>query len=713
MNSALASIANGWSSFVLSVDAFLSRGGVADRFNYYAIRAMLLLCIVGLASYIAVSCYQRFKTNFINKQDGFQSTHTFTDSGLYVVAVIFVLFLGAFLRFWNLPGLPDGLQQDEASIGYEAYCLLHYGIDRNGYPYPVYPVTWGSGGGSPLMIYLNVLTTALFGSNVWAIRIVPAFFGVLTLALFFLLLKKAFGKRTALAGLVILTLAPWHIILSRWSLDSNTMPFWQILAAFVFIRAAAMAIPDGNRVLLSGNTDVHGGYEGGEEQKRRSYSSTKQTWAYMLAAFLFGICLYSYGSANFIMPVVVLVMALWGLRHHLLSFGQLVLCFLIFLLTVSPLAYFYGVNFLGFPEIVTPWLSFPKFTSSHFGSVFLSVDSSFPEKIRENAIGLLQILTVGKADEVSWNAMPGYWVLYEFTWPVTLIGIVLGGWLDKNKDRRSILRHTKNGNKPVIVDVTEQQLVHVYMRVSLFVALVFALLVQQTINRNVMLFLPLIYWNVMGLRWIWNISLGKFRLGHLLAGLSMLVFLGGACLFIHDYYGGMYNQYCAHDFMPGYGEAMVYADQLAKKAEALSSQVKKNKKETAGQAEEKKDNTGSSDPVENDDRRDSIKVYSTYEDVASPFMITLYYTKYNPYDFLNTVQYRDTEAEFRIAVSFGHFVFGLPVEDETDLSSLEVLTGPEYRNDIFVVRKEEAAIFPDEDYNKTEFHDAFVVVNSR
>ena len=173
--------------------------------------------------------------NSVRRQD---ACPDFCSGRLYWFLAALMLAGGTALRFVNLAALPDGLQQDEASIGYEAYCLANYGIDRNGYHWPVYPITWGSGGGSPLMIYCNVLTTKLFGSCVTSIRMVPAFFGSLTLVLFFCLLLRLYGRKTALAGLAILSLTPWHLMLSRWSLDSNTAPFFELIAVSVFLLAA-------------------------------------------------------------------------------------------------------------------------------------------------------------------------------------------------------------------------------------------------------------------------------------------------------------------------------------------------------------------------------------------------------------------------------------------------------------------------------------------
>lgn len=537
----------------------------------------------------------------------------------YDAAVILLFLLGAFLRLWNLTGLPDGLQQDEASIGYEAYCLARFGIDRNGYHWPVYPITWGSGGGSPLMIYLNVLTTKLLGPGIFSIRIVPAVLGTLTLLLFFLLLKRAFGKRTALIGLFVLSVTPWHIILSRWSLDSNTMPFWQLL----FLSALVCAVS----------------------------AKKRQTGCYLLAAVFAGICMYSYGSANVVIPLTLLFACAALLSTKRLSLRQLVLCFFAFLAVCLPLAIFYAVNFLGLPEISASWISFPKFTASHFESVFVSFDRTLPSALWNNFKDLLRMLTVGTRTEVSWNAMPGYWTLYCFTFPVTFAGVLFG--------------RTKKEDAPAARAANDVFLA------ALAAALVFSLFLQQDINRAVLLFLPLVYWLVMGLVFLWK----SFCPTVFPAVLSLLLILGGFCSFAKDYYGGTYNEVCATDFMPGYGDAMILADKMA-----------------------------------NEKGEDAV-VYSTYDLVASPFMLTLYYTQYDPYEFQRSVVYKDPEAEFRVASSFGHFVFGLPVPEGSE--DLSCLMTDDYAQDIFVLTKKEAESFPDADYDKAVFKDRFVVISRK
>lgn len=104
-------------------------------------------------------------------------------------AIIFfaVLFSGILVRLIDFPNHPSGLNQDEASIGYDAWSILNYGIDRNGVSYPVHLVAWGSGQNA-LYAYLSMPFIALFGLNVFSVRIVNLLFSLLTIiAVFFII----------------------------------------------------------------------------------------------------------------------------------------------------------------------------------------------------------------------------------------------------------------------------------------------------------------------------------------------------------------------------------------------------------------------------------------------------------------------------------------------------------------------------------------------
>lgn len=74
-----------------------------------------------------------------------------------------IIAAGCAVRLFALGSIPCGLNQDEAFAGYNAWALLHYGVDSSGYHNPVYFTAWGSGMNaleSYLMILLRCLAPA-------------------------------------------------------------------------------------------------------------------------------------------------------------------------------------------------------------------------------------------------------------------------------------------------------------------------------------------------------------------------------------------------------------------------------------------------------------------------------------------------------------------------------------------------------------------------
>jgi 4-amino-4-deoxy-L-arabinose transferase-like glycosyltransferase len=114
---------------------------------------------------------------------------------------------------------------------YQAYTLLTSGIDLNGYHNPVYFVAWG-GEMNALEIYLMIPFIRLLGLTELAIRLPQAILGVISLPVFFLLLRRLFDETTAWIGFFLLAISPWHIMLSRWALESNLAPAFLLFGLY-------------------------------------------------------------------------------------------------------------------------------------------------------------------------------------------------------------------------------------------------------------------------------------------------------------------------------------------------------------------------------------------------------------------------------------------------------------------------------------------------
>lgn len=502
-------------------------------------------------------------------------------AALIIFAVIMVI--AAAIRLALLGDVPYGLQQDEASIGYDAYTLANFGIDRNGYAWPIYPITWGCGGGSPLLIYLNVLSIKLFGTGIIKLRLIPALAGTATVALFYLTLRIIFEKTdyknaAALFGAGFLSICPWHVIMSRWSLDCNIMPFSLMLPVYLFMLGA----------------------------------KKKSTGIFAASAALFGLSMYSYGASTIVVPLFLVLICIYCLITGSLNVKQLIISVISFTVVFAPLLWFYCVNYLGFPEFISGAFCVNKLTAARTGEAFIAFDSSFGTSVLRHIKSLLLAASVGDKSHTPAHYYPGYASLYEFTFPITLLGIAVSvkeliKGDKKDKDRIKLLGHA------------------VFLILTLSNA-VMLIAVIPDINRMVMLFIPLIYFMGRGV-----IFLGE-NLGKAMALFLAVVLIGGMS-FTKDYFTD-YGRYATSIFMPGYGDAIKRAYEIA---------------------------------------GDDKDIYSTYDGLSAPFMLALYYNNYDPYKFGETVVYRDEKAEFRIAESFGNFTFSLPGDSEAALLNGAVL----------------------------------------
>lgn len=72
-------------------------------------------------------------------------------------------------------------------------------------------------------------------------RLPVLLFGIVTLPLLFLLVKKTNNQSIALLAVALLALNPWHIMISHWALESNLLPFFLVLGALL------LSISDGGR----------------------------------------------------------------------------------------------------------------------------------------------------------------------------------------------------------------------------------------------------------------------------------------------------------------------------------------------------------------------------------------------------------------------------------------------------------------------------------
>jgi hypothetical protein len=161
------------------------------------------------------------------------------------VALIGVILLAAALRLWRLPTLPPGLWYDEAINGVDVRMMLA------GRGWPLYFTA--NNGREPLFIYLQALSVALLGYTPYALRLVSALTGILTIPAVYACARafwpgsedaphdKESGRSTddwpALIAAAGLAVSFWHLSLSRLGLRAIMLPLVSALAMAFFWRA--------------------------------------------------------------------------------------------------------------------------------------------------------------------------------------------------------------------------------------------------------------------------------------------------------------------------------------------------------------------------------------------------------------------------------------------------------------------------------------------
>lgn len=186
-----------------------------------------------------------------------------------IILLLFILLLALFLRIYRLDRVPPELFGDELDVGYQAYSLWETKKDYYGQFLPVYIHSF-SEWRAPLLIYVTAPFVGIFGLNEWGVRLPSAFFGVLSVLLLYLLVKKLFGNEyLALLSAFFLTTSPWHIQYSRAAFELS-------LLLFLFMLGINLAL-----------------------------ESFRKKWFLFLSAFFFGLTLYTYSTANVLLPLLL------------------------------------------------------------------------------------------------------------------------------------------------------------------------------------------------------------------------------------------------------------------------------------------------------------------------------------------------------------------------------------------------------------------------
>ncbi|MDD6797253.1 MAG: glycosyltransferase family 39 protein [Clostridia bacterium] len=301
----------------------------------------------------------------------------------YKIALAVILFIGCFIRLYQLDSIPGGIHPDEAYAAYNAYSMVNYGIDTFGYHNPVYFIAWG-GGMNVLNSYLMMPMIKIFGMNLWTIRLPQALISCLTIFVFYLLVKKLYNNRNiALFAVFLLAINPWHIMMTRNNIESGLLPAFFIFGFYFFVK--------------------------GLDNSKWLYAS----------AVSYGLCLYAYAVIWPILPFIILLQTIYCIRYKKIKISDIHLWMsaLVLVIMAVPLLLFMLINYGYIEEISTSIISIPKLTAFRKGDLSL-------QKIPTNLMTMLRMFDM-QQDGMAMNADGRFGFYYRFSNVFIVMGICL------------------------------------------------------------------------------------------------------------------------------------------------------------------------------------------------------------------------------------------------------------------------------------------------
>lgn len=418
----------------------------------------------------------------------------------YWFAFAVCMIVGIAVRCYRFGELPAGLNQDETMAGVEALSLLRTGKDHHGISWPTYFRAWGGTQMSTLYSYYLIPFVWIFDDlNRFVLRLPALLINVAMLPVVWDMARRMLGKGFALLALFVAAVNPWHIMIGRWGLEANMMPHVFLLGVYLLVV--------------------------GMEHRKALYASM----------VFFGLAPYAYGVASFSVPAFLLFAAVFCLVRKKVTVPQLVICVAVFAVVAWPYYYTMMINAFGWETFELGPFTMPLFErSQRTDDLVFSKGNPYAFFVASFHGHLSTYLF--NASGGSYNSVMWIGPMYVFMIPVFVYGFYRI-W----RDRRNL---AYRGSDSLFREGG------MFLLFWMGAALFNGVMIGNIINRNNIVYYPLIFACAYGLYWM-----GKRSLPVLTA--ALLVVCIGFAGFVSTYYGDEeYQEQVAADFHNGLNQAL-------------------------------------------------------------------------------------------------------------------------------------------------------------
>lgn len=311
---------------------------------------------------------------------------------VYITIFVIMIILAIFTRIYKIDVLLNGLHADEAGMGYDAYCIANYGVDRFLNKLPVYMINFG-GGQSALYTYLAAIIVKLMGLSILSIRLPGIILSLLAIIFGYILVKKTKNKYGALVFMFLMIICPWHVMQSRFGLDCN------LLSSMIIISLSCLL-------------------------------NSKKWWQYLITGILFGVTLYTYALSYLILPIFLLLIFAYMLLIKKITFKYITITMIPIVILAIPLILMILIN-NGYMEEINSFITIPKIYNYRVGEIGT-----------KNIISNLKVMKeIFTSDKFIYNSIPEFGTIYLFAIPLLILGLIIAlvNTIKKLKERNFTL----------------------------------------------------------------------------------------------------------------------------------------------------------------------------------------------------------------------------------------------------------------------------------
>lgn len=281
-----------------------------------------------------------------------------------------------FVHVYRLKDVPVGINIDEIGMGYDAWALSHFGVDRWGISLPVYLQNHGNGQ-SVLYCLLCMPFIRLLGITEIAMRIPAVLASFVTMIAGGKLIWNQYRDRKVLFLFALLmTITPYFIYSGRLGLDCDLFLMMSTLFLYFFEKARC----------------------------------GQRTGQWIAAGIAGGVTLYSYALSWIALPVFLAFMLGWMLWTKQLRLSSLPAMGIPLFLLALPLLLFNAVNMFGWDSIHFGGITIPRISSYRSGMLF---QRNGNDTVIDKFTAICRVLFVDSGVEFP-AVMPLYWISIPF-----------------------------------------------------------------------------------------------------------------------------------------------------------------------------------------------------------------------------------------------------------------------------------------------------------